>query len=84
MGSGYQEFEFAVPTRTEGDCMARYHVRIAELHESVKICRQALDRLQPGPVRTADRKVMPPPRAYITRTLPGAPLATYNTPASAQ
>jgi NADH-quinone oxidoreductase subunit D len=66
---GYQEFEFAVPTRSEGDCMARYQVRIAEMHESVKICRQALDRLKPGPVRTADRKVMPPPRSEFQHSM---------------
>ena len=40
--SSYQEFDFAVPTRTESDCYARYLVRVAEMRESLKIVRQAM------------------------------------------
>ena len=39
---GYDTFEFTVPVRTEGDVYARYLVRVAEMRESMKICRQAL------------------------------------------
>ncbi len=35
--SSYEEFDFAVPTRTEGDCFARYLLRVAEIRESIKI-----------------------------------------------
>ncbi len=38
---GYDTFDFAVPTRTDGDVYARYQVRVAEMRESVKICWQA-------------------------------------------
>src|SRR5713101_6510643 len=59
---GYEQYDFAVPTGTVGDCFDRYMVRVAEMRESVSICRQALDNLPGGSVQTADRKVMPPPR----------------------
>ena len=39
----YSKFQFDVPTSTIGDVWARYIVRMQELRESVKICRQALD-----------------------------------------
>jgi NADH-quinone oxidoreductase subunit D len=54
---GYEEYDFDVPTSTDGDCWARYEVRLAEIRESVRIVEQALDRLEPGPVMVADRKV---------------------------
>ncbi|MDT7619917.1 MAG: NADH-quinone oxidoreductase subunit [Pseudonocardiales bacterium] len=53
----YDEFEFEVPTATEADCFARYRLRLAEMHESLKIIRQCLDKLEPGPVMVADKKV---------------------------
>src|SRR6185312_14476317 len=46
--SCYNEFQFDVPLRTEGDVYARYLVRIAEMRESVKIIRQALEGMPEG------------------------------------
>jgi NADH-quinone oxidoreductase subunit D len=66
---GYDSYEFAVPTGTVGDCYDRYLVRVAEMRESVKICRQALDRMPAGDVRTSDRKVMPPPREELAKSM---------------
>jgi NADH-quinone oxidoreductase subunit D len=66
---GYEQYDFAVPTGTVGDCYDRYLVRVAEMRESVKICRQALDNLPDGPVQTSDRKVMPPPRAELAKSM---------------
>ena len=43
--SSYEEFDFNVPTRTECDCFARYLVRVAEMRESLKIVRQAMDKI---------------------------------------
>jgi NADH-quinone oxidoreductase subunit D len=54
---GYETYEFDVPTRPEGDCFARYLVRIAEMRESLKIVEQCLDRLRPGPIMVADKKI---------------------------
>ena len=62
---GYEEYEFNVPTRTEGDNYARYLVRVQEMRESLKIVEQALNRLPMGPVRSDNRKFVPPPRSEI-------------------
>src|SRR6186713_119373 len=43
--TGYETYEFKVPTATEGDVYARYRVRVAEMRESLKIAKQALDRI---------------------------------------
>jgi NADH-quinone oxidoreductase subunit D len=48
--SSYQDFEFKVPVESEGDCHARYRVRMVEFRESIKIVRQVLDRLPEGPI----------------------------------
>jgi NADH:ubiquinone oxidoreductase subunit D len=48
--SSYEDFEFRVPVETAGDCFARYQVRMVEFRESLKIVRQALDRLPEGPI----------------------------------
>src|SRR5437762_3426942 len=63
---GYDNYEFAVPTRAEGDVYARYLVRVAEMRESVKICRQALDRIAPiGAYAVADPRITPPPKDRV-------------------
>jgi NADH-quinone oxidoreductase subunit D len=48
--SGYDQFDFDVPTQTEGDCYARYLVRMEELRQSLRIARQALEGLPAGPI----------------------------------
>jgi NADH-quinone oxidoreductase subunit D len=61
--SSYEEFEFAVPTRTESDCFARYMVRVAEMRESLKIVRQAMGKItNDGPFRAEVPGVIPPAR----------------------
>jgi len=62
---GYDQYDFEVPVRTEGDTYARYLVRVQELRESLKIVEQALDKLPMGPVRSENRKFVPPPRSEI-------------------
>ena len=66
---GYEQYDFAVPVRTEGDCYSRYLVRVHEMRESLKIIRQALDRLPEGPHTTADRKVSFPPRSELATSM---------------
>lgn len=62
----YDEFDFAVPTRTEGDAYARFWVRVDEMYESAKIIEQVLPKISPtGPYTTSDRKVSLPPREEI-------------------
>ncbi len=52
----YEDVDFNIPIRTEGDCLARYFVRLDEMKESVKIVHQCLDRLPSGPIRLDDAK----------------------------
>jgi NADH-quinone oxidoreductase subunit D len=63
--SGYEQYDFDVPTHTEGDTYARYVVRMQELRQSVRIVQQALDKLPFGPVRSNNRKFVPPPRSEL-------------------
>ena len=63
--SGYEQYDFNVPTRTEGDIYARYLVRIEEMRQSLRIVEQALNKLPLGPVRSNNRKYVPPPRSEI-------------------
>ncbi|MGH9528164.1 MAG: NADH-quinone oxidoreductase subunit D, partial [Terriglobales bacterium] len=60
--SGYEEFDFGVPTRTEGDVYARYLVRVAEMRESVKIARQALEGMPAGPWKAEAQGIVLPDR----------------------
>jgi NADH dehydrogenase I, D subunit len=63
--SGYEQYDFEVPTRTEGDVYARYLVRLEEMRQSLRIVAQALDKLPMGPVRSNNYKFVPPPRSEI-------------------
>jgi NADH-quinone oxidoreductase subunit D len=63
---GYESYDFKVPTATEGDVYARYRVRVAEMRESVKIARQALERISPiGAWACDDPRVVPPPKDRV-------------------
>lgn len=63
--SGYDQYDFEVPTDDAGDVYSRYIVRVREMRESLKIIRQALDKLPYGPVRSSNHKFVPPPRSEI-------------------
>jgi NADH-quinone oxidoreductase subunit D len=64
--SGYETYEFDVPTRTEADAYARYRVRMDEMRESLKIVEQCLARLnEPGPVMVQDPKVAWPAKLSV-------------------
>jgi len=63
---GYETFDFAVPTATEGDVFARYRVRMQEMRDSVKICKQAIARITPtGAWACDDPRVVPPPKDKV-------------------
>ncbi|MGA2084419.1 MAG: NADH dehydrogenase (quinone) subunit D [Terracidiphilus sp.] len=58
--SGYEKFQFRVPVSSDGDCWARYLVRLEEMRESVRIIQQALDGMPEGPIKAdAPRIVLP-------------------------
>jgi NADH-quinone oxidoreductase subunit D len=61
--SSYDEFDFQVPVRSECDCYARYLVRIAEMRESLKIVRQAKEKIPAeGPIKADAPGIIPPQR----------------------
>jgi NADH-quinone oxidoreductase subunit D len=63
---GYDTLEFKVPTQIDGDVYSRYLVRVAEMRESVKICRQVLERIAPfGPWAVDDPRITPPPKDRV-------------------
>jgi len=62
---GYETYEFNVPTRTSCDAYGRFLIRLEEMNESLKIVEQCLDRLQPGPVMVADKKIAWPAQLSV-------------------
>ena len=68
--SGYDRYEFDVPTRTEGDAYARFLVRLDEMDESMRIIRQVRKELnEPGNWQIADTKFVPPPKETIALSM---------------
>jgi NADH-quinone oxidoreductase subunit D len=65
----YAEVEFDVAVGKHGDCYDRYLVRMAEMRESVKIIKQCLAKMKPGPVKVQDRKFTPPTRAEMKHSM---------------
>jgi len=63
--SGYEQYDFDIPTQTGGDTYDRYLVRMEEMRQSLRIVQQALDKLPYGPVRSNNRKYVPPPRSEL-------------------
>lgn len=63
--SGYEQYDFDVAVHDGCDLYARYVVRIEEMRQSVRIVEQALNKLPLGPVRSNNRKYVPPPRSEI-------------------
>jgi NADH-quinone oxidoreductase subunit D len=58
----YNRFEFDIPTATEGDCMARYQLRMAEIEQSLRILEQALEQFpQEGEIMGKVPRVIRPP-----------------------
>ena len=61
--SSYEEFDFNVPTRTDSDCFGRYMLRIAEMRESLKIVKQAMEKItDQGPIKSEAAGIIPPQR----------------------
>jgi NADH-quinone oxidoreductase subunit D len=65
----YEQMDFDIPIGKNGDCWDRYLVRMEEMRQSLRIMKQALDRMPSGPVRVNDRKIMPPPRSEMKSSM---------------
>ena len=68
----YQDFDFQVCCATAGDCYSRYLVRMAEMEQSSKIIRQAVENLPPGPVNVGiDKRTTLPIKGQVFTTIEG-------------
>ncbi|MEU7383716.1 MULTISPECIES: NADH-quinone oxidoreductase subunit D [unclassified Streptomyces] len=54
---GYETYDFDVPTADSCDSYGRFLIRLEEMRQSLRIVEQCLDRLEPGPVMVADKKI---------------------------
>jgi NADH-quinone oxidoreductase subunit D len=67
----YDKVEFDVPTRMEGDNLARYYVRMEEMNESIRIIRQCLDNIPNGPIRADNAKQAYPSKDEVYYSMEG-------------
>ena len=77
--SGYEQYDFEIPTRENGDTYDRYIVRMQEMRQSVRIVRQAAAGIPAGPVMAKVGKVIKPPagEAYVSIEAPKGELGYY-------
>ena len=67
--SGYDNYEFEVPTATEGDCYARYQVRVEEMRQSIRIIEQVAGNMPAGRYVTDDYRYSIPKRSEMLRDI---------------
>ncbi|MDY0883009.1 NADH-quinone oxidoreductase subunit D [Dongia soli] len=65
----YDKMEFDIPIGKNGDCYDRYLVRVEEMRQSLKIIQQCVAQMPGGPATSVDRKVTPPPRSEMKRSM---------------
>lgn len=77
--SGYEKYDFEIPTRANGDTYDRYMVRMQEMRQSARIVRQAAGAIPPGPIMAKVGKVIKPPagEAYVSIEAPKGELGYY-------
>ena len=77
--SGYEKYDFEVPTAENGDTYDRYLVRIEEMQQSVRIIRQGVENLPSGPIKGKVAKVLKPPigEAYTSIEAPKGELGYF-------
>lgn len=63
--SGYENFDFIIPTGKNGDCYDRYLIRMEEMRQSAEIVRQALETLPKGEINAHEPKVVLPPKEDV-------------------
>ena len=65
----YEEVDFDVPVGRNGDCYDRYLCRVEEMRQSARLIEQAVEKLPDGPVSADDRKITPPSRGEMKRSM---------------
>ncbi|MBI1896899.1 MAG: NADH-quinone oxidoreductase subunit D [Acidobacteria bacterium] len=77
--SGYEQYDFDIPTGTHADTYDRYLVRMEEMRQSVRIVRQAVERIPTGPIMAKIPKVLKPPagEVYVSIEAPKGELGYF-------
>jgi NADH-quinone oxidoreductase subunit D len=77
--SGYEKYDFRIPTGRNGDTYDRYIVRMEEMRQSLRIIRQAVETIPEGPIMAKVPKVIKPPvgEAYVSIEAPKGELGYY-------
>lgn len=65
----YDELDFKIPVGKNGDCYDRYLMRMEEMRQSNEIMKQCLKKMPSGPVITENKKVTPPRRAEMKKSM---------------
>jgi NADH-quinone oxidoreductase subunit D len=65
----YDKMDFDIPIGKNGDCYDRYLVRFEEMKQSLKIVKQCIAQMPGGPATSSDRKITPPPRSEMKRSM---------------
>ncbi|HEX4159633.1 MAG TPA: NADH-quinone oxidoreductase subunit D [Rhizomicrobium sp.] len=65
----YSELDFKIPVGTRGDCYDRYLIRMEEMRQSTWIMKQCIEKMPTGPVSSEDKKVVPPKRGEMKRSM---------------
>lgn len=68
---GYENYDFDIPVGQSGDTYDRIMVRIEEIHQSIKIIHQVLDKMPSGPIHTDDRRVRLPEKEEVYNSIEG-------------
>jgi NADH-quinone oxidoreductase subunit D len=68
----YREVPVNVQVRQEGDCFARFQVRIQEIYESMRLCRVAIEQMPGGPIGTRTPIALRPPRGETYFAIEGS------------
>ena len=66
---GYEKYDFDVPVAEEGDCYARYQIRMEEMRQSIRIIRQVLETMPEGPVNIVDPKSTLPDKERVLMSM---------------
>lgn len=67
--SGYENYEFIVPTGKNGDVYDRYLVRLIEMRQANEILRQVMDKMPVGPIKADAPQVVYPPKEKVTQSI---------------
>lgn len=65
----YDALDFDVPVGLNGDCYDRYLIRIHEMRQSIRILNQCINLIEEGPVKSDNKKIVPPSRAHMKHSM---------------